>query len=1128
MDKNAVIQASSINCDNYQYVFAFIHAGCWIRPVFVFSICLVLLINLSWADTFGSVGTVDNQFAIDFVMINGKYRIGKFEITRCQWVKYQSIIGINSSNQGLDDPDLPVEVDWDGAAHFVNWLNTSTGHHAAYKLVEDQGTGDSSFSAWEPDDFGYDPSNPYRNKHAHYYLPTEDEWVNAAYWNGTDMQVYATKAGEHLHQGNGVNGTGWNYFYEYSWGPTNPCYGRPATSPPGPWRVGSGSEELNGTYDMMGNLWELTETPCSAENNARVIRGGAYECSIYIDCRRFLESTFRTCTDNLYYGYSEIGFRVASNLESEMPIKYSGGYGYEDYPYEIATTEDLIALGQNTVDYDKYFILTADIDLSSYQDINNSLIAPSTQGSNWQFNGLMFDGNFDGAEHTISNLHINASGSNISYLGLFGYIGSSAQIVNIKIQDCTIIGGPESNCIGGLCGFNNGTIEQCHISCLIEIGNLAQYVGGLCGENHGTIRDCDTISTVISDYDEESGPLGGLCGANRGVINGCYANGTVMGIYAIGGLCGTNMEQGIITNSDASGNIMGKSSVGGLCGENSAVISQCHATTHVSVIDLDYEEGGDSLYEFIGGLCGWNYLGIISECYAAGIVWSRCHTSGIGGFCGWSNGTIENSYSLASVTSGEWSEYIGGFCGEKDNGTIDNCYASSPISVGQFSEKVGGLCGYSSGIAITSCFWDIETSSTTTSDGGFGKTTAEMQDVQSYLNSGWDFIGESINGTDDYWMIRPGEYPRLVYFEDLKKGSGTKDDPFKIYSIDDFLYAASRNEDYDKYYILMNDINLLLNSNNTAFFAPDTSTSSGFQGASFTGSFDGQGYSIIGLTIEGVDEGNDYLGLFGFVGTGGIVKNLHLVDCLVAGDDYISGLSGMNYGSVENCSVQGSLSGDDYIGGITSYKLYGTVSKCWTDINIITGDFVYYVGGLVGQAYSSTITGCSAQVDIICQMQADWIGGLIGGTTNGQIMQSCSIGTIETNDMCDNLGGLMGINYGGIIKESYSTVDISSVGDCWLLGGLVGNNTYNTANHRLSGIINCYATGNISGRELVGGLVGSNEFGCQITSSYATGAVNGKSSGGLVGFNFAGDVEACVSGIFRVRAWFTVEPESVC
>ncbi len=77
-------------------------------------------------------------------------------------------------------------------------------------------------------------------------LPTEDEWFKAAYWNGSEIQEYATKPGDTLHEGDGTSGTGWNY--------NN-------TDPVGPWNVGSGSEELNGTYDMMGNNWEWIEDP---------------------------------------------------------------------------------------------------------------------------------------------------------------------------------------------------------------------------------------------------------------------------------------------------------------------------------------------------------------------------------------------------------------------------------------------------------------------------------------------------------------------------------------------------------------------------------------------------------------------------------------------------------------------------------------------------------------------------------------------------------------------------------------------------------------------------------------------------------------------------------------------------
>lgn len=83
------------------------------------------------------------------------------------------------------------------------------------------------------------------------------------------LQAYATKAGDTLHQGDGISGTGWNYY--------DNAY---ATDPYGPWAVGSGSEELNGTFDMMGNVWEWMENtwndPGYAAGSSRALRGGSY------------------------------------------------------------------------------------------------------------------------------------------------------------------------------------------------------------------------------------------------------------------------------------------------------------------------------------------------------------------------------------------------------------------------------------------------------------------------------------------------------------------------------------------------------------------------------------------------------------------------------------------------------------------------------------------------------------------------------------------------------------------------------------------------------------------------------------------------------------------------------------
>ena len=90
---------------------------------------------------------------------------------------------------------------------------------------------------------------------------------------------------------------------------------------------------------------------------------------------------------------------------------------------------------------------------------------------------------------------------------------------------------------------------------------------------------------------------------------------------------------------------------------------------------------------------------------------------------------------------------------------ITNCYSAGSVVGNIF---VGGLVGSTMGGAVTDSFWDIETSGQSTSAGGTGKTTAEMQMASTFLETGWDFVDESENGTEDIWWILEGQdYPRL-------------------------------------------------------------------------------------------------------------------------------------------------------------------------------------------------------------------------------------------------------------------------------------------------------------------------------------------------------------------------------
>jgi formylglycine-generating enzyme required for sulfatase activity len=184
-------------------------------------------------------------------------------------------------------------VSWYEAAQFVNWLNTSKGHQAAYKFTGTQGTNNYTFDTWSTAEA--DGTNLFRHKDAFYYLPTDDEWIKAAYWNGTSLQTHATPDDTVPVAGTDTN------------------YAQPAPYADGPWDVGSGIEELNGTFDIMGNLWEFVESPYSSGNydpgTNRNMRSGSFANN-----SDFISALIRSGISPDYGHNKYVGFRVAAEV----------------------------------------------------------------------------------------------------------------------------------------------------------------------------------------------------------------------------------------------------------------------------------------------------------------------------------------------------------------------------------------------------------------------------------------------------------------------------------------------------------------------------------------------------------------------------------------------------------------------------------------------------------------------------------------------------------------------------------------------------------------------------------------------------------------------------------------------
>jgi len=133
----------------------------------------------------------------------------------------------------------------------------------------------------------------------------------------------------------------------------------------------------------------------------------------------------------------------------------------------------------------------------------------------------------------------------------------------------------------------------------------------------------------------------------------------------------------------------------------------------------------------------------------------------VGGLVGFHSGTVNGSYSSGSVT-GNYA--VGGLVGVNEEGTVSNCYSTGSVTGYSY---VGGLVGENTLGTVSNSFWETETSGQAASDGGTGKTTAEMKSIATFSGTGWDIIAVADLGTRNpayIWNIVDGEtYPFLSW-----------------------------------------------------------------------------------------------------------------------------------------------------------------------------------------------------------------------------------------------------------------------------------------------------------------------------------------------------------------------------
>ena len=225
----------------------------------------------------------------------------------------------------------------------------------------------------------------------------------------------------------------------------------------------------------------------------------------------------------------------------------------------------------------------------------------------------------------------------------------------------------------------------------------------------------------------------------------------------------------------------------------------------------------------------------------------------------------------------------------------------------------------------------------------------------------------------------------------------------------------------------------------------------GTESQPYTGTFNGKDKTITGLTVN--QEGTNYVGLIGYLGSGGKVQNVVLEGVQITSDNssgYAGGVAGDSWGTIENCSVSGSVNGTTFVGGVVGSQWGGSITGCNSSATV---KGVIFAGGIAGETNSgASLTGCYATGDVTVEND---------GTNNS------------------HAGGVVGYNGGCTLTACYATGNVIGTGtgtDPIYVGGVTGSNDLGTltacyhAAETVSGPTG--TTGGVAGRNFKDSMIG--------------------------------------------------------
>ncbi|WP_298883996.1 filamentous hemagglutinin N-terminal domain-containing protein, partial [uncultured Phascolarctobacterium sp.] len=741
-------------------------------------------------------------------------------------------------------------------------------------------------------------------------------------------------------------------------------------------------------------------------------------------------------------------------------------------------------------------------------DIDASGLVDGTGKSTYNTIGsgaTAFTGTFDGNGHTIVGLQANG--------GIFGKLGNDAVVKNLNIASSVFTGKETGDSVGAVAAENNGG----QISGISGYGNTVKgsggYIGGLVGKNYGSITDSDDQSTIIAGAGTVAGGIAGV-------------NGTDTGKWLIGMLENVQSNSAVTTGDLSAGQYA--SNLGGIVGKNEKFF-----TFNINNVSAHGVTGKTGNTKTSGGIVGTNE-GSISNAYNESIIHGSENIGGIAGSNAGSKATLENIANAVEIIGDAGSENVGGLVGMQNQATTNMGRNTGAITG---CTNVGGMVGYNTAGSELN---NLENSPQATITGitnvggiaGVNEGVISADDQLNLINSGkiygWENVG-GIAGKNSGKIANVNSNINLNVIDEATRNA---------------LKGSMAIADNAQFFggVTGENVGIITNATNRA--RVDASQASYVGGIVGRNTSEGEGANkkvgqLLGIGNAGFVIGKNYVG--GVIGknevaiTGTATQSVGIVNSgtVIATAGGAGGIIGENNADITyaimknegevhgNASADGTReeNGTGGIIGVNGYKADDTGANISHSslMNRVNGNVsgVANVGGIIGINHG-IITGGRDDHDNYYKYQIYNNGTIQAGSYNA------TNGTI-TAFAGENIGGLLG-NNSGTLTAGYNT-GVVDAGQSSNVGGIAGTNS-GTLDQVFNSVVTVTKTetgatdangrklynytytdgGAISGASNVGGIVGSNTAGGQLTNAYSTTAVAGNSNvANIVGSN-AGQV----------------------